>query len=313
MAYEAAPFFAAAAKGPDGGAAHWAQAEDGKRLRVAGWKAGVRGTVVFFNGLNEFIEKYGPTAVDMAKAGYSSATLDWRSQGMSDRLHDDPLLGYIERFADFQKDAKAFYAYLDEMGFPKPWHLVGHSMGGMIALRAVQGAHPFTSVTFSAPMWGINFRTTPKPVAHSIAALFAAFGLDTRYVFGDGPQSYVQRAPFEDNRLTHNAETYAWMKEIYAMPEVQRGGPTFKWLSESIKEIRAQRHAKRPDIPVLLVLGDGDQVIQNDTALKRAQEWGLDNVLVLSPSRHEPFMETPDVRETLIRELLKHFQAAEAA
>ena len=70
------------AEGPAGASAHRIATSDGVKIRVAGWKVGDRGTVIIFNGRNEFVEKYGRVASDLAKAGYSTASLDWRSQGL---------------------------------------------------------------------------------------------------------------------------------------------------------------------------------------------------------------------------------------
>lgn len=313
MTYEPAPIYDVESQGPEGVAAHWIHTEDGLRLRAAGWKAGTRGTVVIFNGLSEFIEKYGRVAKDMAEAGYATASVDWRSQGMSDRLKEDPLLGYIESFPDFQKDVAALCTYLEDMDYPKPWHLLGHSMGSMIALRTLQSEHPFTSVTFSAPMWTIKFAPLPTPVATTIAAAAVSIGYEDRYVPGTGPESYTSKTPFAETRLTGDEETYAWMQKLYRLDGVRRGGPTFKWLNEAAAEIRIQSKAPAPNVPALLALGDDDPVVENDVALETARRWGLGNVLILSPCKHEPMMERPGPRGTFIREMLRHMAMAEAA
>ncbi|MEL7343755.1 MAG: alpha/beta hydrolase [Pseudomonadota bacterium] len=311
MAYETAPFYETQAQGPQGGVAHWAHAEDGVRIRVGGWNAGSKGTAVIFNGRNEFIEKYGRTAADFAKAGYATATLDWRSQGLADRLSDDPMLGYVDNFPDFQKDAAALYAYLEDQGFPKPWHLIGHSMGGLISLRAVQTAHPFASVTFSAPMWAINYGKF-APIATVLAWGGKKLGFEKRFVIGAGPVSYTGATSFEDTGLTNDPEMYKWMQMLVAIPGLDVGGPSYGWVYAAQQEMNAMKPAKSPGIPALLAVGDNDTIVINDVAVARVSNWPDATVLPLSPCKHEPFMESPAVRGTFLREIIKHMDKAEA-
>ncbi|MEO0498857.1 MAG: alpha/beta fold hydrolase, partial [Pseudomonadota bacterium] len=61
--------------------------------------------------------------------GYDAFALDWRGQGLSDRLTDDRMLGHVGRYADYQKDVAAFLEAAQDLDPPKPWFLFGHSLG----------------------------------------------------------------------------------------------------------------------------------------------------------------------------------------
>src|SRR4051794_35919267 len=64
------------------------QAPDGAPLRYARWTppgGGRAGTVVFFQGRTEFIEKNIYAYKDLLEDGYDVWTLDWRGQGLSHR------------------------------------------------------------------------------------------------------------------------------------------------------------------------------------------------------------------------------------
>lgn len=102
--------------------------------------------------------------------------LDWRGQGMSDRLQDNTCPGHIGHFADYQRDVVELVVAAQELDLPRPWHLLAHSMGGAIGLAALQGGLPVASVVFSAPMWGINLRGIPEPVALAMAAGLSRLG-----------------------------------------------------------------------------------------------------------------------------------------
>src|SRR5580700_11863366 len=79
---------------------------DGVNLRYARWQppAGRRGTVCIFQGRSEWIEKYFEVVRDLHARGFAVATLDWRGQGLSERLLRDPRKGHVTSFAKYGID-----------------------------------------------------------------------------------------------------------------------------------------------------------------------------------------------------------------
>ena len=120
---------------PAEGQAAQVQASDGLHLRVAYWPGEGRGTIVLFQGRTEFIEKYYETIGRFIGLGFVVGTLDWRGQGLSERPLSDRRKGHVSDFANYQRDADALIAHLEAVGAPRPWVLVGHSMGGAISAR----------------------------------------------------------------------------------------------------------------------------------------------------------------------------------
>ena len=106
MTLTPAPYFEDMARAPRGGRCHWLTTEDGKRIRIGHWptEAEARGTILIFPGRTEYIEKYAPIARRLNAAGYAVIAIDWRGQGLSQRLQDDPRPGHIGEFADYQRD-----------------------------------------------------------------------------------------------------------------------------------------------------------------------------------------------------------------
>lgn len=132
-----APYRADLAEGPDT-SAFWLRTSDGVRLRIAHAPDNQRkGTVFLLPGRTEYIEKYGHTAHDFVGAGFDVLSIDWRNQGLSDRLAPDAMVGHVDRFADFQKDWAAMRSFAAQNDLPKPWYMLAHSMGGCIGLRAL--------------------------------------------------------------------------------------------------------------------------------------------------------------------------------
>ena len=105
-----APLLNDLARGPAGASGHWVQTPDGLRLRLGVWRQGAKGTVLIFPGRTEYIEKYGGAAAALAEAGYTSLAIDWRGQGLSDRLLPDRLIGHVDRFSDYQRDVQTLLA-----------------------------------------------------------------------------------------------------------------------------------------------------------------------------------------------------------
>ena len=87
-----APFFEDMAGVPAGGKAHWLNTADNTRIRVGHWlpEGDACGTVMMFPGRTEYIEKYGDCAAEFTGRGFAFLAVDWRGQGLADRLLDDP-------------------------------------------------------------------------------------------------------------------------------------------------------------------------------------------------------------------------------
>ena len=84
------------------------KSEDGRKLRIAFWKAKktkAHGTVFFLNGHREFIEKYSETFKFFMKKGFNVIPLDWRGWGLSDRpFPSRPKVQHISSAQEYQLD-----------------------------------------------------------------------------------------------------------------------------------------------------------------------------------------------------------------
>ena len=125
------------------GTAYWLDTSDGVRARAVLWgKETAKGTVLLFPGRTEYAEKYVHTAAALSMGGYATFAIDWRGQGLADRLIDDPLVGHVDRFSDYQRDVAAMVQAADALELPKPYFMIAQSMGGAIGLRALMQGLP---------------------------------------------------------------------------------------------------------------------------------------------------------------------------
>ncbi|MCW3784066.1 alpha/beta fold hydrolase [Defluviimonas salinarum] len=308
---ERAPFHADVAEAPAGETCVWLDTSDGVRVRAAHWREGAKGTVLLFPGRTEYVEKYGPAAAEFAARGYAMATIDWRGQGIADRLLDDRAPGHVGEFLDYQRDVAALLEFVRAEDLPEPYYLVGHSMGGCIGLRAIHDGLPVHAVTFSAPMWGIKMHWALRPVAWTLVTLAPPFGQGHRMVPTTSPMTYVLEAPFEGNVLTRNEEMFAFMRrQLIAHPELAIGGPTLQWLGEALRETRALRQMPSPALPCLTVLGAEERIVCAPAIHDRMHRWPGSEFDLVGSAEHELMMEGPEMRDKFYRRATALFDAS---
>ncbi len=308
---KAAPLFDDIADGPPGGAAHWVETSDGLRIRIGYWRAKAgRGTVLMLPGRTEYIEKYGPTAVEMARIGLSTISVDWRGQGLTQRMLSDPMGGHILHFRDFQFDLAALTRAAETLGLPRPWHLLGHSMGGAIGLRALMEGLDVASAAFSSPMWGIRLSGALRPVAWGLSWAARRMALDHLYAPGTSAASYPNATGFEGNLLTSDPEQYAWMaRQVELHPEIGLGGPSLRWLNEALRECRTLAARPAPRVPCATVLGSDEMIVDAARVAARMTAWPDGELHLIEGGRHETMMETPARRGRVFDLFRAHFDA----
>lgn len=294
-----APFFADIAEGPEGGQAHWVKTSDGLRIRVGHWQTDstTKGTVLLFPGRTEYIEKYGSAAMDLAARGYATLTIDWRGQGLADRLLPERRLGHVDQFTDFQKDVAAVLELADRLALPKPYFLIGHSMGGAIGLRALIEGLPVKACIFTGPMWDIHIAPAMRPLGRLMGKIGPLLGLAGKLVPTMDMDNYVLVNEFEDNTLTNDPEAFQVMKDqLAAQPDLALGGPTIGWLGEGLKDCAALAAMASPALPCITFLGAQEQIVDCPAIHDRMARWPGGELEVLPDVQHEVMMETPDVR-----------------
>ncbi|HEY9037799.1 MAG TPA: alpha/beta hydrolase [Roseovarius sp.] len=309
---EEAPLFADIASGPPGGSAMWRTAGDGVRLRIGHWPSdGGKGTILLFPGRTEYIEKYGITAADFAAQGYDTLTIDWRGQGLADRALNDAMSGHVARFADYQSDVIAMQEVAEALDLPRPWHLLAHSMGGCIGMRAAIEGLPVASCAFSAPMWGIAMKPALRPVAWSLSWASRPLGLGRFYAPGTVRGSYVLEAPFEANALTRDKAMHAHMvAQLRAYPQLALGGPSLTWLFAALRECRSLARMPSPDLPCLTLVGGDEDIVSRAPIDARMAHWPGARLETIRGGRHELLMDTNATRRHVTRLLTAFWDRA---
>ncbi len=296
-----APLFADIAKGPPDGRAFWRMTSDGVRLRLGHWprisETPLRGTVLLFPGRTEYIEKYGLIAAELAARGFDTLTIDWRGQGLSDRPDAERELGHVSHFDEYQTDLAEMMALATELDLPRPFTLLGHSMGGCIGLRSLQNGLDVVGACFSAPMWGITMSTPLKPIAWSLSWALHQTPLKLMLSPGTARATYVSTQPFDDNMLTTDREMYALMQDQAKQhPELTLGGPTTGWLFAALTEMRDLMAMPAPSLPAVAFLGTHERIVEPGPVHDYMARWPLGRLEIAQGCEHEVLMEARPIR-----------------
>ena len=288
-----APFYASLAEGPEDGFAVWADAADGRRVRLGVWGLDApNGTAFLFPGRSEYIEKYGRSAEGLRLRGYATLSIDWRGQGLASRVTASHLPGHVGDFAEFQLDFAAMLDFARARGLPEPFYLLGHSMGGCIGLRSLMAPHPFRAAAFSAPMWGIRMTRWQRPLAEVTSTLATRFGAPYMYAPSTGPIPYVTTVPFMGNFLTTDPDMWAYMvRHLKAEPKLAMGGPTMGWLRAALTECAALARSPSPDLPAYVGLGTHERVVDPGPITARMPGWPRGMLELFPGDEHEILME----------------------
>jgi lysophospholipase len=258
-------------------------------------KTDPRGTVVLLNGRTEYLEKYAETTAELHERGWAVYSLDWRGQGLSDRLTANRLKGHVGRFRDYLDDLAQFLLRVQDHGAPEPLVLLGHSMGAHIGLRFVrERCHPFSCAVLTSPMIDIQLPAVPRRLLRGYVKTALRLGFSQAFAPGGAAYEDKDRI-FRDNPLTSDPERFQRrLADMAANPRLALGGVTYGWLKaafDSIERVLAPEFARGLTLPLLIVRATEDRIVSR-RAQQRFCRLSPDCRLVDIPgARHELLME----------------------
>jgi len=274
---------------------------DGIRLRWATFDAPrPRATVILLQGRAEYLEGYVETVRDLQARGLSVVAFDWRGQGGSERLLGDPRKGHVATLAAYDFDLDAVLR-LVAAGFPKPWYVLAHSTGALVAIaNATRLARDVRRMVLTAPFLGLGRMGPGETLARPLARLLRGVGLGRDWVPGGGATP-IHVTPFATNFLTSDADRHARDAEFsWHHPEVAIGSPTVGWLAaafDAIDRVFAPEALEAWRLPSLLVAAGDDRVVSNAAIDRFAARTATTDVLTIPGARHEILKERDRYRE----------------
>jgi len=280
--------------------------------------------LVISSGRSESYLKYKELSFDLFKLGFNVFILDHRGQGLSERTLENPHKGYVENFQFYVDDLAIFIGNIVSPhctvdGKTHKPYLLAHSMGGAIAARYLQD-HPnrIQAAVLSSPMLGFNGGGIPDFLAGPLISVTARLNqwLDDQSWYFFGHSDYAQKE-FSGNLLMHSSLRYQQFSELYqATPEIQLGGITIKWLTESITALETIfTKIAKITTPTLVLQSGADKIVNNQAQddfcqqlhQLQPQSCPKGKPLVIKDAYHELFFESDEYRQQALTAAVNWF------
>ncbi|MFZ5747259.1 MAG: alpha/beta fold hydrolase [Pseudomonadota bacterium] len=282
-------------------------ARDGWSLRSFVWPAVTdrpRGSILFQGGRGDIFEKYLETFAHWHGQGWTITSFDWRGQGGSGRLTDNPNCGHIDSFDRFVDDFRDFHGEWHD-ATPGPHVVMGHSMGGHLVLRAlVEGAARPDAAVLIAPMLGV--KSVFGPFSERLARMLGGVGNSARPAWKGNERPHTTET--REELLTHGEARY--QDEIFwqqSSPELLTGPPSWRWVIESFKSMKALRRDPRlrtMGVPVLGLIANADGLVDPKVANRTLSKLPDARLVQFGKeSAHEILREVDKVRNRAIGEI----------
>lgn len=200
--------------------------------------------LVLMHGYAEHCRRYDELSEYLLDRGHGVLRLDARGHGRSGGQR-----GYIGSYSEYVDDLRVFVEQVRERHPGRPLFLLGHSNGGLVAIRAVQqGLSGLDGLVLTSPL--LELRPKRKPVPESVA----------RWLSWAAPRLPLPNG-IHGRDLTHDL---AIREARGADPWVHRWAtPRWYW-SMTENGRRALADAGQVTLPLLAISGELDPIV--DTA-----------------------------------------------
>lgn len=284
---------------PEGAEEHWLEGRGGVRIRCLTAPAvahEARGSIILCPGRTEFIEKYFEVIGELQRRAFAVFAIDWRGQGLSGRMLANHEKGHFESFDDPVNDLASALKILASR-LPRPHVVLAHSMGGGIALRAMQTRRiEVDAAAFTAPMWGI---AGMGPNTKRFARFMASVGAGKLYAPGVETK-WKREINVKRSSVTQDRERHARSNGLVVEnPELALAGPTIGWIAGACEALDgflqpgALQHLR---IPMLVLTAGKEQLVDNKQVALVTQALPQAKLVNVPGAKHEILMEQDEYR-----------------
>ncbi|HQU16947.1 MAG: hypothetical protein B7Z66_06430 [Chromatiales bacterium 21-64-14] len=214
---------------------------DGVELHYRRWRPeDARAVLVIMHGISEHSGRYANVVNAVVPQGYAVYGFDLRGHGRSPGQR-----GYIESWREYREDLAAFITRIAEWEPHLPRFLLGHSMGGVIALDyCLEHPQGVSGVIASAPALGeIRLPRVLWALAHVMHRFWPRFSV---------------RLPLSPADVSRDP---AVMRDIDADPLIHSQGSARLGIELQRAARRVQERAREFRVPLLIVHGGADRLV----------------------------------------------------
>ncbi len=242
-----------------------------------------KAALVLAHGYAEHAGRYDPLMRALAASRFAVYAVDHRGHGRSDGERC-----YIERFDQLVEDLDLVVSMAREQQAGKPCYLLGHSMGGLIALRYAQ-AHQerLDGLVLLSP--ALQFVPKVSPRQERLVRRVA---------------SRLPKLPIVPNLHGYRSSDPAVDQQVEDDPFCYRGpvrAGTVVEMADAGSD--ALRHATSLTIPILTMHGDADRLIAPAGSMDLYKRIGIregsDNSLITWPGMQHELLNEPDGQQVI--------------
>lgn len=238
-----------------------------------------KGTIVLVHGAFEHSGRYEWLSKRWQEEGYHCLYGDLPAHGE----YNGPQ-GHIESFDDYIEEVSSWIKEAEKLG--KPIFMVGHSMGGLITIRALEEKqYPIKGIVLSSPCLGLE--NPPPKMMRGISKVLDRVAPQTKFNGNLNPEHVTRDGKMlkrdQQDRLILKKVSVRWFREL------DRG-----------MDIAFQRINSFPDIPTLVMQAGHDKIVNKATTKqwfdqlpipdKNFMEWeGLYHEIFNDPEKEDVF------------------------
>ena len=264
------------------------------------------GTIILLQGRAEFLEKYQETCEDLCRRNFLVFSMDWRGQGLSQRMLPSRKKGYVKTYRDYLDDLNQFVSRVIEPSSKPPYFVLAHSMGAHVALRFLyENPSRIQKAVLVSPMIDIQLPFNLKGLIKTYVFLLDRLRMGKCTVAGK--RAYMDaETDFSKNRLTTDRNRFhRQLNLLENNPDLDSREITYGWLAatfRSIDHLSASGYAEAIDTPTLLFSAGLDRVVSNQAQKRFCGQMKVCTLKLLPGAKHEILMEMDAIRENFWHE-----------
>ncbi len=258
-------------------------ATDGLRLYLRRHElANARGEILIAHGFGEHSGRYGALTDHLVNHNYCVTAYDHRGHGLSDGLP-----GHVESFGEYDEDLAKLISSVRSRSQAKSLFLIGHSMGGLIALRyAARKGGALSGAIISAPLIEV---AVPVP-AHKLMIARVSARIAPRMRLNN---------EINPSNLSRDPE----VGRAYAADPLVNRKVSGKWFAEATRAMQeVAEWAPRITTPLLVMHGTDDRLASVHATRRMFERIeSPDKELVIYPGFYHELFNEPEKQDVFER------------
>ncbi|MCB9062917.1 MAG: alpha/beta fold hydrolase [Halobacteriovoraceae bacterium] len=278
----------------------------GEMLSYRYFNKGHNVLTVVLPGRAESKERYYELAYDLKDQPTDILVIDHLGQGLSQRYVEDIQKGHI---TDFDKYTSSIRELLSHYQNYQSYELIGHSMGAFLGFKLLlEKPHFFSEAVLFAPMFDIQTDPYSKWQARAIAKALVYTGVGSFYAPGRGP--YLRPSEYHSGMRGSIKRLKNYDDYLENFPMLKIGGPTARWVYESIKSMDSflERDLETIETPITIFRSLADETVKVPIQKEVCERVQKCQLIDIERSGHNLLQEKDELRDQAMNRIYSLFK-----